>query len=63
MNRATRYAAKLLRALPSYDRSDRQANVTDALTNLRHYCDHHKLDFYVATGSSYQHYLAERGWK
>ena len=35
-------------------------DVVDLLTDLRHFCEEQELDFYVALGTSYLHYLEER---
>ena len=43
-----------------YDPYGPEENVTDVLTDLRHYCDKHKLDFAKCDRMAYQHYLAER---
>lgn len=36
-----------------------ETDVTDALTDLRHYCDQYGLDFHTLCDRSYQHYSAE----
>jgi hypothetical protein len=38
---------------------DWRATVSDALTDLRHLCDTHGLDFGDCDRSAYEHYLAE----
>lgn len=49
-------------ALKGYQRiePDKEANLTDLLTDLRHYCDSQGLDFADADRRAYQHYLEEK---
>lgn len=50
-------SAALLGAEASADEKD--VAVIDLLTNLRHYCDHHRFDFAKLDRLAYQHYIAE----
>lgn len=34
--------------------------LASVLTDVRHFCDVHGIDYYEAERTSYQHYLAER---
>lgn len=46
--------------LPAYDQHDKRASAVDALTDLRHFCDKHAIDFHGCLATSYQHYLEEK---
>ena len=35
-------------------------NVVDILTDFRHYCDAHRVNFYAALDESYEFYLTEK---
>ena len=47
--------------IPYLEFNDDMESITDLLTDLRHYADARKIDFYKALDMSYQHYLAEKG--
>lgn len=46
--------------IKQYDSEDMVSSATDLFTDLRHFCDIHKVDLADAQRISYQHYLAEK---
>lgn len=56
--RAIQRAQKMLSARPA--EQTHTENLTDALSDLRHWADTRGVDFHKALDASYGHYLAER---
>lgn len=60
----TRVKASILQraavALVQYQGNDREA-LTDLLTDLRHWCDAHELDFTAADQMAQVHHASEQG--
>ncbi|TNC80834.1 MAG: hypothetical protein C9356_11970 [Oleiphilus sp.] len=53
------HAIEFFAAETGINDEDKDDQVKDLLTNLRHYCDHKELDFNALVDSSYQTYLVE----
>lgn len=51
---------KALHTLYDEDKHGQRANIIDALTDLRHYCDRLELCFGDLDRMAYQHYTIER---
>jgi hypothetical protein len=49
-----------VRVSVDFEGNDDETNLTDTLTNLRHWADANDVDFYRALDSSYEHYLVEK---
>lgn len=58
-NRMVKRATKALHEYAECD-CDKEANVTDLLTDLRHYCDEHGIDYAEQDKRAYAHYVAEK---
>lgn len=56
-SRIVRASTALLGGDTSADEKD--TAVIDLLSNLRHYCDHHRFDFAKLDRLAYRHYIAE----
>lgn len=56
----TAYALGAYRAYTGDSGTTLDEDVTDLLTDLRHFCDRHGLDFPTLNHIAYEHYLAER---
>lgn len=60
MTNQERCAAKIDPTVREYEHGPGlECGVVDILTDLRHYCDKHGLDFAEACDDSYSHYIEE----
>lgn len=48
------------RGARGYDPNDDKANLTDVLSDFRHWADARGVDFFACLDASYRHYLAEK---
>jgi hypothetical protein len=56
---ATRRVMKAERVIADYGLGNELENLTDLLTDARHWCDEHSEDFAKLDGLAYRHYVAE----
>lgn len=60
-NKASNGAVKIEILLDNnYDDNEKETQLTDVLTDIRHFCEMKGLDFDACLDSSYAHYLGEK---
>lgn len=55
-----RAKARIAQCQTNYGGGSREEFVADILTDLRHFCDRHGIDFHAASDTSCTHYIEER---